>query len=129
MEITAVDHFVLRCRDVETTLQWYRERLGLAPVRVEEWRGGEAPFPSVRVDAGTIIDLIPAPDAAAGGHLDHICFVVSAAAVEAIAADDTFDVIDGPAPRFGARGMGTSVYVRDPDGLVVELRTYPDDLA
>jgi len=33
-------------------------------------------------------------------------------------------VVEGPSPRFGARGMGTSLYVRDPDGTVVELRYY-----
>jgi catechol 2,3-dioxygenase-like lactoylglutathione lyase family enzyme len=27
-------------------------------------------------------------------------------------------------PRFGARGEGESIYVRDPDGLLVEFRTY-----
>jgi catechol 2,3-dioxygenase-like lactoylglutathione lyase family enzyme len=29
-------------------------------------------------------------------------------------------------PRFGARGQGESIYVRDPDDLLVEFRCYPD---
>ena len=41
-----------------------------------------------------------------------------------LAASGEFDVVEGPARRFGARGDGTSLYVRDPDGLVVELRHY-----
>lgn len=39
-----------------------------------------------------------------------------------IAASGEFDVVEGPLRRFG--GDGTSLYVRDPDGLVVELRFY-----
>jgi catechol 2,3-dioxygenase-like lactoylglutathione lyase family enzyme len=124
LDIQGFDHLVLRCRDVETTFAWYVDRLGLAPVRVDEWRAGEVPFPSVRVDEGTIIDLVAAP-VDGHGHVDHICLVVGPDSVVAVAADPTFDVVDGPAPRYGARGMATSVYVTDPDGLVVELRSYP----
>jgi hypothetical protein len=32
----------------------------------------------------------------------------------------------GPGSRWGAQGQGTSIYVVDPDGLVVELRHYGD---
>ena len=55
--VTELDHIVLRCGDIETTLAWYQQQLGLAPVRVEAWRAGEVPFPSVRVNAHTIVDL------------------------------------------------------------------------
>jgi catechol 2,3-dioxygenase-like lactoylglutathione lyase family enzyme len=130
---TAFDHLVVRCADVERTLAWYLDLLGLAPVRVDEWRRGEAPFPSVRVDETTIIDLIgDLPDIAdpgdgAGsrdGRLDHICLVIEPVDLADIAASGAFDVLEGPVRRFGARGDGTSLYVRDPDGLVVELRHY-----
>lgn len=122
ISVSALDHIVLACADVERTLAWYVDRLGLEPVRVDEWRSGAAPFPSVRVDAGTIVDLIPGE--ASGDRLDHICFVVDAIDLDELAASGRFEVVDGPATRFGARGNGTSLYVRDPDGLVVELRHY-----
>jgi catechol 2,3-dioxygenase-like lactoylglutathione lyase family enzyme len=121
LRITGFDHLVLRCADVETTLAWYVDRLGLAPVRVDEWRAGAAPFPSVRISDDTIIDLIPG--STDDGRLDHLCVVIEPTDLDRLAAEG-FDVVDGPAPRFGARGMGTSLYVRDPDGLVVELRHY-----
>lgn len=126
IHVTGFDHLVLVCRDVERTLEWWTTGLGLAPVRLAEWREGRAPFPSVRVDAGTIIDLVPrATHGETGdGRLDHICVVVDRIDLEALAASGRFDVVEGPAPRFGARGTGTSLYVRDPDGLVVELRHY-----
>lgn len=122
VSVTALDHVVLRCADVETTLAWYLHVLGLQPVRVQEWRRGEVPFPSVRVDPGTIIDLIEGPTT--DGRLDHLCLVVDAIDLDALAASGEFDVVEGPATRYGARGNGTSLYVRDPDGTVVELRHY-----
>lgn len=122
LRIRGLDHIVLVCSDVERTLAWYCDLLGLEAIRVDEWRGGEAPFPSVRVDAGTIIDLIAGEPI--DGRLDHFCLVVDPTDLDAIAASGEFTVVDGPARRFGARGEGTSLYVRDPDGTVVELRHY-----
>jgi len=118
-----LDHLVLVVADVERTLDWYGRHAGLAPVRVDEWRAGDAPFPSLRVDEGTIIDLVPGLEAGQRGHLDHLCFVVSRSGLEALAADPDLEVGER-GPRFGARGTGESIYVRDPDGLTVEFRTY-----
>ena len=123
--VTAFDHLVLRCAGVETTLAWYVDVLGLQPMRVKEWRAGEIPFPSVRVDAGTIIDLVSRGDVSSGsGSVDHFCLVVDEVDLDALAASGVFDVVEGPATRYGARGTGTSLYVRDPDGVIVELRHY-----
>jgi catechol 2,3-dioxygenase-like lactoylglutathione lyase family enzyme len=122
VRVTDFDHLVLVCEDVERTLAWYRDRLGLEGVRVEEWRRGEVFFPSLRVDASTIIDLIPGQPS--DGRLDHFCLVIAPTDLGAVAASGNFDVVDGPDRRFGARGDGTSLYVRDPDGAVVELRHY-----
>ena len=57
---------------------------------------------------------------------DSLCLVVDGPAVDEVASSPQFDVIEGPVERWGARGMARSTYVRDPDGHVVELRTYPD---
>ena len=122
VDVSGFDHLVLRCADVDATLAWYRDVLGLDTVRVEQWRAGEVPFPSVRIDAHTIIDLVPG--SADDGRLDHICLVVEPTDLDALAASGRLDVVEGPARRFGARGEGTSLYVRDPDGLVVEIRHY-----
>jgi catechol 2,3-dioxygenase-like lactoylglutathione lyase family enzyme len=125
LRITGFDHLVLRCADVETALAWYVDTLGLAPVRVEEWRRGAVPFPSVRVSAGTIIDLIPTAGVVTERNVDHFCLVADRATVDAIAADPgTFRIHGEPGVRFGAQGDGWSVYVDDPDGNVVEIRSY-----
>ena len=91
-------------------------------MRLEEWRRGEVPFPSIRVSADTIVDLLPGTPA--DGRLDHFCLVVEPTDLAEVAASGNLEVIEGPVRRFGARGDGTSLYVRDPDGAVVELRHY-----
>ncbi len=122
LRVVALDHVVLDVADVERSLDFYCGELGLEPVRVEEWRRGEVPFPSARVDDHTILDLLAAPRT--GVNADHLCLVVEPVDLDAIGASGRFDVVDGPAVRFGARGNGTSLYVRDPDGNTVELRHY-----
>jgi catechol 2,3-dioxygenase-like lactoylglutathione lyase family enzyme len=122
LRITAFDHVVLNVADVERSLAWYTGELGLEPIHVEEWRRGERFFPSVRVDEGTIIDLIGLPRS--GENLDHFCLVVEPTDFDALKASGRFEVADGPAIRFGARGDGTSLYIRDPDHNLVELRYY-----
>jgi catechol 2,3-dioxygenase-like lactoylglutathione lyase family enzyme len=117
-----LDHLVLNVADVERSLAWYSGRLGLEEERVDEWRRGEVLFPSVRLDATTIIDLLAAPRT--GDNVDHVCVVIEPTDLDALSTSEEFEVVSGPSAVFGARGMGLSVYVRDPDGNVVELRTY-----
>jgi catechol 2,3-dioxygenase-like lactoylglutathione lyase family enzyme len=119
-----LDHVVLIVADVERSLAWYTGELGADPVRVEAWRAGEAPFPSVRLSATTIIDLIVGERT--GRNLDHLCIEIEPVDLDALAASGRFDVTGGPAQLFGARGTGVGLYVRDPDGNVVELRHYGD---
>ena len=119
---TGIDHLVLNVADVERSVAWYSEHLGLAPLRLEEWRRGEVLFASVRIDETTIIDLFEAERS--GTNVDHLCVVVEDTDLEALAGSHEFDVIGGPSEVFGAQGMGRSVYVRDPDGNTVELRNY-----
>lgn len=125
----ALDHIVLRVADPGASVAWYRDHLGLEPVRLEEWERGEVLFPSVRIDEGTIIDFfrVDEPPAAGdpGRNLDHLCLVVDDTDLAALAASGELEVLSEPAQLFGARGIGTSIYVRDPDGTTVELRTYP----
>jgi catechol 2,3-dioxygenase-like lactoylglutathione lyase family enzyme len=122
VRVTGLDHLVLDVADTERSLAFYVGVLGMAPVRVDEWRRGEVFFASVRVDATTIIDLLETPPT--GRNVDHFCVVVEAQDLQALADSGRFEVVDGPDQRFGAQGDGTSLYVKDPDGNVIELRHY-----
>ncbi|MFE0190063.1 VOC family protein [Streptomyces sp. NPDC059008] len=125
MRVIAFDHLVLNVADVERSLAFYCGPLGLEPVRVDAWRAGEAPFPSVRVSPTTIIDLVEGPRG--GSNVDHLCLVVEPLDWQEVVDSGEFTVVDGPGPRFGARGDGQSLYVSDPDGNIVELRWYAPD--
>jgi catechol 2,3-dioxygenase-like lactoylglutathione lyase family enzyme len=122
VKAVGLDHVVLNVADVERSIAWYCDELGLEGMRVDEWRRGEVLFPSVRVDEGTIIDLLQADRT--GQNVDHVCLVVEPTDLEALSASGRFNVVSGPARRFGARADGTSLYVLDPDGNLVELRHY-----
>lgn len=122
LHATGLDHVVLTVADVERSLSWYLRELGLEGVRVEEWRRGEVLFPSVRIDATTIIDLVAGERS--GQNVDHLCLVVEPVDLDAVAASGDFDVVAGPSRLFGARGEGVGLYVRDPDGNMIELRHY-----
>jgi len=122
MRVVGFDHVVLCVADVERSLAFYCGELGLEGLRVDEWRNEDVFFPSVRVSEDTIIDLLAvAPD---GRNTDHICLVVEDVDLHALAASGRFEVVDGPDIRWGSKGDGLALYIRDPDGFTVELRTY-----
>jgi catechol 2,3-dioxygenase-like lactoylglutathione lyase family enzyme len=124
VEVVGLDHIVLVTPDVERALAWYTGLLGLEGDRVDEWRRGEAPFPSVRLTPTTIIDLFAGERT--GVNLDHVCLVVAPGGVAAVRESGAFEIhSDDPDFRpYGAQGYGRSIYVRDPDGTVVEIREY-----
>ena len=124
VQVIGLDHVVLRCADVEASLAFYCGELGLEPDRVDEWRRGEVFFPSARVDTTTLIDLFPVgegPPRADVPNVDHICLVVEAADLDALAA--RFPGSRRADGLYGARGIASSLYVQDPDGNTVELRS------
>lgn len=125
LRVTALDHVVLVVRDVERSVAWYRDVLGMPVEQLEQWRSGERPFPSVRVDPGTIVDLVAGePD---GTNMDHLALVVDGVSLEELAAapPEGVSVLGPPRRLSGARGAGTALYLSDPDGHTIELRTYP----
>ena len=117
-----MDHIVLVVEDVGRSVAWYRDQLQLDVLRLDEWTAGKAPFPSVRVNEGTIIDIIGGTRS--GRNVDHYCLVVQPTDLAQLAETGGFNVVEGPVARWGARGEGTSLYVTDPDGNVIELRHY-----
>lgn len=125
MRAVSVDHFVLNVSDVEVSLSWYMEHLGLEPVRVAEWRRGDAPFPSLRVNESTIIDFVA--NQRSGENVDHFCVVVEAADLHALAASSEIHTVGLPCRLFGSRGEGWALYAIDPDGNRVELRHYGEE--
>jgi catechol 2,3-dioxygenase-like lactoylglutathione lyase family enzyme len=123
VRVTGIDHVVFNVSDAERSLAWWRDLLGLEPVRLEAWRRGEVPFVSVRISPSTILDLFVTERS--GENVDHVALRVDGADLDELAESGRFDVVRGPMDVFGAEGQGHGLYVRDPDGNVIELRTYP----
>jgi catechol 2,3-dioxygenase-like lactoylglutathione lyase family enzyme len=129
-----MDHIVLNVEDDKTMIAFYSRILMLEPERLEEYLEGKVPFPSVRLNSDTIIDLFPKKmwqaNATAGqgrDHLNHFCISLSKEAREGLfdrLKDNNIDIEEGPVPRWGAHGAGTSIYFRDPEGNLIEARYY-----
>lgn len=134
VKMTAMDHIVLNVPDIERSITFYTQVLGLEPERLDEFRQGKVPFPSVRVSPDTVIDLFPikSGETLARGsgllNLNHFTLVVDAADFETFQKQLTehgVRIEEGPGRRWGARGYGMSVYFSDPDGNRIEVRCYP----
>jgi len=128
--VRALDHFVLRVVDLERSLAFYGDLLGLAVEGLEEHRRGEKPFVSLRIGEA-LLDLVPDPTfdptgAASVGGFVHFCLTVVGldAAIPRLRAAGVRFLHDEPVPRGGARGIGPSIYAVDPDGYVVELKEW-----
>ncbi len=129
MRVSALDHIVLNVEDVERSLAFYQGHLGLPGERVDAWRRGEVRFPSLRVSDETIIDLVAARPGSNDQrpNLAHFCLVTDSPDLEGVAEALTragVAIEEGPTVRSGARGNALSIYFRDPDHNLIELRTY-----
>lgn len=122
LKVKGIDHVVVNCTDVERSVEWYRDKLGLEPLRLEEFRRGEVPFVSLRISDAALIDLQPAERS--GVNIDHFSLHVEGD-LDEVATSGAFEVVARPKVIFGARGHGPGMYVRDPDGNVIELKAYP----
>lgn len=132
IEIRRIDHVVLRVRDVAAAKRFYCEALGCSVERESEalglfqLRAGESLIDLVPVD-GPLGRLGGAGPAAEGRNVDHVALRIERfdeAALRAHLAAHGVEPGD-VAQRYGADGSGPSMYVKDPDGNVVELKGPP----
>ena len=129
MAVRAIDHFVLRVRDLERSLSFYHGLLGLEVEGLEAWQTGAKPFVSVRI-GDSLLDLVPDPayDPAIGrqGGFLHFCVTLDdlQESVDRLRAAGVAFLHDEPVPRGGARGLGPSIYAEDPDGYLIELKRW-----
>ncbi|WP_203926613.1 VOC family protein [Virgisporangium ochraceum] len=132
MAVIGFDHVVLVAADLDVTLDWYRRVLGAQVRDLDGFRAGRAEYPVLHFGAWKInvhpagSDLRPRATTALPGTLD-ICLAwdtdVDAAKRH---LEEHGQVVEfGPVAQEGARGVGRSVYTRDPDGNLVELICYP----
>jgi catechol 2,3-dioxygenase-like lactoylglutathione lyase family enzyme len=122
--ITALDHLVLTVRDLDATVQFYVEGLGMELRRFGDGGARQAlHFGTQKINlhvAGHEFEpkaLLPTPGSA------DLCFLTERpldAMRERLEALG-HPIIEGPVPRAGATGPLVSIYARDPDGNLIEI--------
>jgi glyoxylase I family protein len=131
--LEGLDHVVLRVLDLEAMLAFYVGVLGCA---VEK---EQAAIGLIQLRAGaSLIDLVPvdgrlgrmggAAPGAEGRNMDHLCLAIDRFDLDALKAWLISQGVEiGEfGSRYGARGQGPSLYLRDPEGNVVELKGPPE---
>jgi catechol 2,3-dioxygenase-like lactoylglutathione lyase family enzyme len=129
--LAGLDHLAVTAVDVDATIAWYERVHGAELLYAEAWRDGKLPVAVLRLGASRMTvhaaAAPAAPHAAAvtPGSVD-VCFRVGAEpdAIVRWLTELGVPVVEGPVPRPAADDSpGISVYVRDPDGNLVELLT------
>ena len=120
--VAGIDHVVINVSDAERAMRWYQKHLGFEPERYGEWLSGKAPFLSMRVNELTVIDLLETDRS--GENVDHISFCITGS-LEDLATEDV-EIVREFESVYGAMGWGPALYIRDPDGNVIELKQYLD---
>ena len=123
--MAALDHCVIAVSDWDRSNAFYADVLGAEVVARGD--GYVYRFGTNQLNIhGPGVDGEPnaQPPVAPGGA--DLCFVWDGPIDGAVAHLDALGVTIelGPVARFGARGDGTSVYFRDPDGSLLELISY-----
>jgi catechol 2,3-dioxygenase-like lactoylglutathione lyase family enzyme len=143
LTVQRIDHLVLTCRNVKATIRFYTEVLGMREVTFGSGRKALAfgrqklnLHPVGQTAGRATASTAPAatePVAAVAaqptpGSVD-LCLIVTEPVDVVLAhlAASGIPIDEGPVMRTGALGPIESVYIRDPDGNLIELGRYVDD--
>jgi catechol 2,3-dioxygenase-like lactoylglutathione lyase family enzyme len=122
MNISGLDHLVLTVGDIKRSIAFYTRVLGMEAITFGEGRKalqfGHQKINLHRVGA----ELEPKARSPIPGAAD-ICFLVSGAVEDVLVELEQHGVAveEGPVRRTGAQGPINSIYIRDPDGNLIEL--------
>ena len=125
--IDSIDHVVLTCTSIPTTVDFYVTHLGLTHI-VDAAGRHALHFGIQKLNLHQVgSEFSPRATLAKPGTVD-VCFITQTP-IDAVFAyfqqqDDVEIVEDGVVDRTGARGDLKSVYIRDPDGNLIEVANY-----
>ena len=120
--IESLDHLVLTVADLDKALHFYCDILGMQPITFSNNRKA-AQFGSQKINfhqAGS--ELKPHASQPLPGSAD-LCFLTYVGLQSVIdqLTQNEITIEEGPVPRTGAVGPILSIYVRDPDGNLIEI--------
>jgi catechol 2,3-dioxygenase-like lactoylglutathione lyase family enzyme len=128
-EPAGIDHVVLRVADAARALAFYENVLGCrlerhqASIGLWQLRAGNSLIDLVNVD-GVVGKRGGAAPAREGRNVDHVAIAIRPFEREAVAAHlaaHGVEIEGGSEANYGATGEGPSLYIRDPDGNMIEL--------
>ncbi|MBY8314783.1 VOC family protein [Vibrio fluvialis] len=126
MQISHLDHWVLTVADIDATVAFYSEILGMTPVTFGEGRCALS-FGNQKINLHLLgAEFEPKARTVQAGSAD-LCFITHTPLDMVIVTlhEHGIEIEEGPVTRTGAVGPIRSVYVRDPDGNLIELSNYP----
>jgi len=125
MNVESIDHIVLTVKDIKATCAFYTQVLGMKVTTFGAGRNallfgvqkinlhehGNENKPKAKVPTPGSADLCFVTTVPIGQVLDHL-------------RTNNIEILEGPVHRTGAMGPITSVYLRDPDGNLIEVSNY-----
>lgn len=130
MKLERLDHLVLTVRDLKATCQFYGDILGMEVITFGNGRLALR-FGNQKLNLHEIDnDFSPKALKPIPGAID-VCLIAQEPIAEIIEhfQANQVEIIEGPVKRTGAVGAIVSVYVRDPDGNLIEISNYDNDLS
>ena len=120
-----IDHVAIRASDMERSAAWYEKVLGMKRCNLPEWK----PYPIFMLSGKAGIAIFPATDETGntnnkGTRIDHFAFNVSRDGLEHAKQHFTDNGIE---VKFQDHFYSHSIYIKDPDGHVVELTAIIDE--
>lgn len=125
IEIDRLDHLVLTVGDIETTVTFYREVLGLGVVTFGAGRVALT-FGQQKINLHQVAqEFEPKAQVPTPGSAD-LCLIATTPLSEVVAhlKGLGIPIEEGPIARTGALGPILSVYFRDPDRNLIEVSNY-----
>lgn len=123
-QIRGFDHIVLTVKSITATLDFY---MALGMEHTQSGIRHELHFGNAKINLHSYpAQFLPAATKPTAGSAD-ICLVCASPMADIIACVNAhkFPIEEGPVTRHGACGEMESLYLRDPDGNLIELSVYP----